>query len=86
MNVILKGNEMEINAKEVRGKLSSLLKLVEKGGEIVVLRRGKQVARLVPFQRKEKYLPKLGEFRASIKVKGEHLSTVILHGRGEERY
>jgi prevent-host-death family protein len=86
MTVISKDNEMEINAKEARGKLSSLLKLVEKGGEVVVLRRGKQVARLVPFQRKEKYLPKLGEFRASIMVKGEHLSTVVLHGREEERY
>jgi prevent-host-death family protein len=86
MTVISKDNEMEINAKEARGKLSSLLKLVEKGGEVVVLRRGKRVARLVPFQRKEKYLPKLGEFRASIMVKGEHLSTVVLHGREEERY
>jgi len=83
---ISKDNEMEINAKEARGKLSSLLNQVEKGGEIVVLRRGKQVARLVPFQRKEKYLPKLGAFRTSIKVKGEHLSTAILHGREEERY
>ena len=77
---------MEINAKEARGKLSSLLKQVEKGDEIVVLRRGKQVARLVPFRKKEKYLPRLREFRASIKLKGEHLSVMILRGREEERY
>jgi len=81
-----KDDKMEINAKEARGKLSALLKRVEKGDEIVVVRRGKQVARLVPFQKKEKRLPQLREFRASIKVKGEPLSVAILHGREEERY
>jgi prevent-host-death family protein len=86
MNNISKENKMEINAREARGKLSSLLKQVEKGDEIVVLRRGKKVARLVPFLKKEKHLPRLREFRASIKVKGEHLSAVVLHGREEERY
>lgn len=77
---------MEINAKEARGKLSSLLKRVEKGDEIVVVRRGKQVARLVPFEKKRKCLPPLGEFRASIKVKGKPLSATISHSREEARY
>jgi len=86
MNRMSKDDKMEINAKEARGKLSSLLKRVEKGDEIVVVRRGKQVARLVPFRRKEKHLPQLREFRASIKVKGEPLSVAVLHGREEERY
>ena len=86
MDDIPKDDKMEINAKEARGKLSSLLKRVEKGDEIVVLRRGKQVARLVPFRRKEKHLPQLGEFRASIRLKGQPLSTTVLHGREGERY
>ena len=86
MNRMSEDDEMEINAREARGKLSSLLKRVEKGDEIVVVRRGKQVARLVPFRRKEKRLPQLREFRASIRVKGEPLSVAILHGREEERY
>ena len=77
---------MEINAKEARGKLSSLLKKVEKGDEIVVVRRGKQVARLIPFQKKEKHLPQLREFRASIKIKGKPLSATISNSRGEARY
>ena len=77
---------MEISAKEARGKLSSLLKKVEKGDEIVVVRRGKQVARLIPFQRKEKHLPQLREFRASIKIKGKPLSATISNSRGEARY
>jgi prevent-host-death family protein len=86
MKDLSKDDKMQINAKEARGKLSSLLKKVEKGDEIVVLRRGKQVARLVPFRRKEKQLPELKEFRASIKVKGEPLSVTVLRGREEERY
>jgi prevent-host-death family protein len=77
---------VEINAKEARAKLSSLLKKVEKGDEIVVVRRGKQVARLIPFQRKEKHLPQLREFRASIKIKGKPLSATISHSREEARY
>ncbi len=77
---------MEISAKEARGKLSSLLKKVEKGDEIVVVRRGKQVARLIPFQRKEKHLPQLREFRASIKIKGKPISATISNSRGEARY
>jgi len=77
---------VEINAKEARGKLSSLLKKVEKGDEIVVVRRGKQVARLIPFQRKEKHLPQLREFRASIRIKGKPLSATISHSREEARY
>ena len=86
MNDVSRDNKMEINAKEARGKLSSLLKRVEKWDEIVVLRRGKQVARLVPFRKKERRLPPLREFRASIKVKGEPLSVTVLRGREEERY
>jgi len=86
MNCMREDDKMEINAKEARGKLSSLLKRVEKGDEIVVVRRGKQVARLIPFQRKEKHLPQLREFRASIKIKGKPLSATISHSREEARY
>jgi prevent-host-death family protein len=86
MNDISEDDAMEISAKEARGKFSALLKKVEKGDEIVVLRRGRQVARLVPFRKKEKRLPPLREFRSSIKVKGEPLSITVLRGREEERY
>lgn len=77
---------MEINAKEARGKLSSLLKRVEKGDEVVVLRRGKQVARIVPLRGQERCLPSLSEFRASIKMKGKPMSTTVSHSREEARY
>ncbi len=64
---------MEINAKQARAKLSSLLKKVEEGGEVVLLRRGKRIVRLVPAGKKQAGLPTLMEFRASIRVKGEPL-------------
>jgi prevent-host-death family protein len=77
---------MEINAKQARAKLSSLLKRVEEGGEVVLLRRGKRIARLVPAERKQGRLPTLKEFRASIRVKGQPLSLSVIKGRGKERF
>lgn len=77
---------LEINAKEARSKLSSLLKRVEKGGEVMLLRRGKKVARLVPADKTREKLPSLKEFRASIRLKGTPLSTDIIRAREKERF
>ena len=41
---------LEIGAFEAKNKLGSLLDAVERGEEIVITRRGKPVARLVPAQ------------------------------------
>jgi prevent-host-death family protein len=40
---------MEVGAFEAKNKLSNLLERAERGEEIVITRRGKPVARLVPF-------------------------------------
>ena len=77
---------MEINAKQARAKLSFLLKRVEEGGEVVLLRRGKRIARLVPVGKKQARLPALKEFRASIRVKGEPMSLSVIKGRLKERF
>ena len=76
---------MEINAKELRNRLSSLIDEVEDGQEIVISRRGKKVARLVPLH-VEKKLPSLKEFRSSITIKGRSLSSIVAGNREEERY
>jgi prevent-host-death family protein len=76
---------MEINVKDARSRLSELIDKVENGNEIVINRRGKKVARLVPLKI-EKKLPSLKEFRASIKLKGKILSEVVLDDRREGRY
>ena len=77
----------EISIKKARSELSSLLRRVEKGEEVIILRRGKEVARLVPAKgARTRLLPSLKEFRASIRVKGEPLSRTVVRMRGEERY
>ena len=77
---------MEVNVKDARSRLSFLLDQVEVGGEVIILRRGKEVARLVPPRGKGKTLPSLKDFRSSIKITGELLSSVVIQGRNEERY
>ena len=77
---------MEVNVKEARNKISALLDLTQKGEEILILRRGKKVARLVPVANSEKRLPDLSNFRASIALHGDSLSQTIINGRNEERY
>jgi prevent-host-death family protein len=41
---------MEVGAFEAKNKLSNLLERAERGEEIVITRRGKPVARLVPVR------------------------------------
>ena len=77
---------IEISAKEARSKLSMLLNRVEAGDEVVILRRGKKVAHLLPSQNEGRRLPTLKEFRASLRIKGDSLSAVIAHEREETRY
>jgi len=77
---------MEISAKEARTKLSTLLKKVEEGGEIVIVKRGKRVARLIAPENRIKRLPTLKDFRASVKVKGASLSALVSSGREYPRH
>lgn len=39
---------MQINILEAKNRLSELIRTVEQGGEVVIAKRGKPVARLVP--------------------------------------
>ncbi len=77
---------MEINVKDARSRFSSLLDMVKEGDEVVILRRGREVARLVPPRGKMAHLPDLKAFRDSIRVTGDPLSKTVIRGRNEERY
>jgi prevent-host-death family protein len=77
---------MEISAKEARSKFSSILDQVQEGDEVIIRRRGKEIARLVPPKGEGKRLPWLKKFRAAIRIKGGSLSTAVKHGRSEDRY
>ncbi len=76
---------MDINVKEARSRFSNILSQVEGGQEVVITRRGKAVARLVPYAAKGQKLPSLKEFRASIRIAGEPLSKTVVHNRNEDR-
>ncbi len=76
-----------VNMKQARERLSELVRAAERGESVVITRRGKKVARIVPAEEKPlRGLPDLSEFRASIKVKGKSLTEELLSLRREERY
>jgi prevent-host-death family protein len=76
----------EVTVKQARNKISALLDKTEKGEDVLILRRGKKVARLVPAEGGEKHFPDLSAFRESITVKGGPLSQTVIDGRDAERY
>jgi len=76
-----------VNLKEARRRLSDLVSAAERGERVVITRRGKEVAEIVPrAPRPVLPFPDLTEFRASIKVKGRSLTDELLAMRREERY
>jgi prevent-host-death family protein len=79
-------NVSRVSVKQARENFRALLDRVVQGDEVVILRRGKEVARLVPPRRELRRLPSLEAFRKSIGVKGKSLSAEVVRGRREERY
>jgi prevent-host-death family protein len=75
-----------VSVKEARENLKALLDRVVQGDEVVILRRGKEVARLVAPRKDFRRLPSLEAFRNSIRRKGKPLSAEVVRGRREERY
>ena len=75
-----------VSVAEARGRLKALLDEVSSGQEVTVVRRGREIARLVPPKRKGRRLPALGSFRASIRVTGEPVSQAVARARREGRY
>ncbi len=76
---------LEVNIREARCHFGELLNRVEKGEKVILTRRGKRVARLLPLELEER-LPSLEEFRRSIVIKGKTMSQTVVDSRLEERY
>lgn len=75
--------------REARAAFGRLIDEVDAGKEVIITRRGKPVAKLVPYQsvsRKVQSFPDLAAFRASIRIEGEPLSDALQKMRDEERY
>lgn len=71
--------------REVKAKLSAYLSQVERGEEVIILRRGKPVAVLKPVE-KPAPLPSLKDFREKMRLRGESASESIIRMREESRY
>ena len=76
---------LEVNVKEACSNLGILLDRVERGEEIIITRRGKKGALIVSPER-NKTLPGLREFRASISPAGKPLSETDIDMRQVVRY
>lgn len=77
---------LEINVKEARSNLSSILDRVEKGEEVIITRRGKRVARISNVVDDSTPLQSLKQFRAKISIKGKSLSQTVIDQREDERF
>lgn len=75
-----------VSVREAREQLRALLDDVAAGEEIVVVRRGKSVARLVPAGDDAKRLPVLADFRGSIQMQGGTVGEELAAARREERF
>ena len=75
-----------VSVAEARSRLKALLDEVSSGQQVSVVRRGREVARLVPPSPKKQRLPALGSFRASIRVTGEPVSRTVVRARRDARY
>lgn len=71
-----------VRCTDLRRNMSQMLDLVEKGERIMLMRRGKPVALLVPVE--EDQVPRWKKPVQAIKIQGEPLSeTIIKERRGE---
>jgi len=76
----------KVGIREARQRLRLLLDQVQAGDEIVVLRRGIEVGRLVRPQRRIVPLPDLSGLRTSVKLRGRALSHEISEARRSNPY
>lgn len=77
----------EIPVKDARQSFKTLLERVEAGEEVVLTRRGKPVARLLPAQGQvSRRLPLQADFRSAVAISGRALSHEVVAAREEERF
>jgi antitoxin (DNA-binding transcriptional repressor) of toxin-antitoxin stability system len=76
----------KVSVRRARESLRRLLDQVQAGDEVVVLRRGVEVGKLVPPDRKTMPLPDLSSLRAAVKLRGQALSRDIREARRSSRY
>lgn len=58
---------MQVNVHEAKTRLSKLLRRIEEGGEVIIARAGRPVARLVPYTEAPRERP-LGLYAGQIRI------------------
>lgn len=76
----------KVSIRDARRWLRALLDDVQEGEQIAVLRRGVEIARLVPTPRRPAPLPDLTDLRASVRVRGRPISADVIASRRSARY
>lgn len=76
---------MDVGTRELRKHLSDVLDRVARGEKVIVHRRGRPAAALVPLDSRARRLPSLAAFRARFRVHGRPLSAEIVAMREDER-
>lgn len=75
-----------VNVTETREQLAKLLDAVEAGEEVVILRRDRPVARLVPIEGSMTPFMDRSELRAEIPPMTKPVQQVVRELRNEERF
>ncbi len=70
-----------ITFTDFRKKASSLITEVENGETIVLLRRGKPIAEVIPFSGKHRKTPTWKRRGVQLQIQGSDLSSAILEER-----
>jgi prevent-host-death family protein len=75
-----------VSVAEARRRFKMLLDEVSAGHEVSLIRRGREIARLIPPKRTRRRLPAQRAFRASLRVTGEPMSQAVIRARRESRF
>jgi antitoxin (DNA-binding transcriptional repressor) of toxin-antitoxin stability system len=75
---------LKVSVEDALRDLKPLLEQVAQGEEIVLCEQDKALAKLVPVQSRERWLADMQDFRASLQLKGEALSSTIIKARQED--
>ena len=73
-----------ISVSDFRNRVSGILNMVEKGEELVLIKHGKPIARILPVENGEGHIPSWKMPSLRLSVKGTELSKAILEERHDE--
>jgi len=73
-----------ITFTDFRKKASNFITEVEHGETIVLLRRGKPIAEVIPFSDKSRQIPSWKRQNVRLQIQGSDLSSAILEERESE--